>query len=89
MSQVLIIDETRLESILDSVIDRRLRAVLAEGRTAISSQKLYSINAVAKRLGKAHSTIKKYALEGRIAIASNGQISEEAINKFLSQEKNT
>jgi len=85
MSQVLIIDETRLESILDSVVERRLRAVLAEERIAKSSQKLYSINAVAKRLGKAHSTIKKYIHQGRIAIASNGQISEESINQFLNQ----
>ena len=45
--------------------------------------KLYSINQVAKLLGKSHSTIKKYVLEGMIKTTKSGLISEEAINEYL------
>jgi len=45
--------------------------------------KLYTINQVAKKLGKAHSTIKKYVDNGMIKTSKNGNIPEDAINEFL------
>jgi len=46
--------------------------------------KLYSINSIAKRLGVAHTTIKKLVLQGVIQATKDGKfISEESINDYL------
>lgn len=47
------------------------------------SDRLYTINEVRKRLGKAHSTIKKLILSGYIKTTKNGLISEAALNDYL------
>ncbi len=46
-------------------------------------QKLYSINNVAKKLGKAHSTVKKLVSAGIIKTTKSGLISENALNEYL------
>ena len=46
-------------------------------------QHLYTINTVAKKLGKSHQTIKKYVMNGVIASTANGLISQESIEKFI------
>ena len=43
----------------------------------------FSINQVAKKLGMAHSTIKKLVLNGIIKSTTNGRISREAIEDYL------
>ncbi len=45
--------------------------------------KLYTINQVAKQLGKAHATISKYVKAGLIKTTKSGLISENAINNYL------
>jgi len=49
--------------------------------------KLYTINQVAKMLGKAHGTIKKYVQVGTIKSTKNGLITEDAINEYLNINK--
>ena len=44
---------------------------------------LFTINQVAKRLGMAHSTIKKLVHSGAIKSTRNGRITEESITDFL------
>ena len=47
--------------------------------------KLYTINQVAKMLGKAHATIKKLVTNGTIKSTKDGLITESAINEYLDQ----
>jgi len=46
-------------------------------------EKLYTINEVAKRLGKAHRTIKSMVSSGAIKSTKTGLISEFAIKEYL------
>jgi excisionase family DNA binding protein len=48
-----------------------------------SGDHLYTVNQIAKRLHKSHSTIKKLILEGYISVTKSGLISESAINEYL------
>ena len=45
--------------------------------------KLYSINQVAKQLGKAHTTIKKLVQAGVIRSTKSGLVTEDAIEEYL------
>ncbi len=47
--------------------------------------KLYTINQIAKKLGKAHATIKKLVTNGIIKSTKDGLITETAINEYLGQ----
>jgi hypothetical protein len=47
--------------------------------------KLFSINQVAKRLGRAHETINKLCKNGIIRTTKDGLITESAINDYLNQ----
>ncbi|MBC8489301.1 MAG: helix-turn-helix domain-containing protein [Bacteroidetes bacterium] len=47
--------------------------------------KLYTINQVAKRLGRAHETISKLVKRGVIRSTKDGLITESAINDYLGQ----
>jgi hypothetical protein len=44
---------------------------------------LYTINEVAKRLHRAHNTIKKLVSQGLLRTTPDGLISEKAINDYL------
>ncbi|HNW99283.1 MAG TPA: hypothetical protein PKK00_12810 [Bacteroidales bacterium] len=44
---------------------------------------LFTINQVAKRLGKAHASIKKLVQAGIIKTTKDGLITEQAINDYL------
>ncbi|MDO8899236.1 MAG: helix-turn-helix domain-containing protein [Bacteroidales bacterium] len=44
---------------------------------------LWTVNQVAKRLGKAHATIKKLTTKGVIKTTKDGLITEAAINEYL------
>ncbi|BDX37682.1 hypothetical protein CYCD_10370 [Tenuifilaceae bacterium CYCD] len=44
---------------------------------------LFTINQVARRLGRAHNTIKKLVAEGVLKTTSDGLISEKSINDYL------
>ena len=46
-------------------------------------QKLYTVNQVAKTLGKAHATIKKLVQAGLIQTTKNGLITEDSLNDYL------
>jgi len=46
-------------------------------------EKCYTINAIAKRLGKNHSTIKRMVKSGLIKSTKSGLITEQYINEYL------
>jgi len=45
--------------------------------------KIYTINQVAKKIGKSHYTVKKLVQGGLIATTKNGLITESALNDYL------
>ena len=47
------------------------------------AEKCFSINAVAIRLGKSHSTVKKWVKSGTLKTNAAGLISEKEIEDFL------
>jgi len=47
--------------------------------------RLFTINQVAKRLGRAHDTINKLVKKGIIRTTKDGLITESAINEYLGQ----
>ena len=65
-----------------------IKSVLVEfdnEKTAKLGEKLYTINQIAKKLGKAHATIKKLVTNGYLKTTKDGLIPESAINEYLGQ----
>ena len=83
MEKTLITDVSELKLELMSVIKSAIREMKAEELKEKSSDKLYTINQVRKRLGKSHKTIKNLVLSGVISSTESGLISEAAINTYL------
>lgn len=46
-------------------------------------EQLYNVNQIARRLGKAHATIKKLIAKGLIKTTKNGLISESSLNEYI------
>lgn len=83
MEKTLITDVSELNLILKNVVKSAIREMNEEAAKEGQSDRLYSINQVRKRLGKAHATIKKLVDTGFIKTTKNGQISEAALNEYL------
>ena len=69
-------------------LSKTIKAVLIEYDKEKASRipgKIYTINQVAKMLGKAHATIKKLVERGTIKSTKDGLITESAINEYLGQ----
>jgi len=54
-----------------------------EKNKQLTSPKLYTINAVAKRLHMSHATIKKLVLNKTIKTTRSGRIEETEIERYL------
>lgn len=65
---------------LKRIVKDALREVVNENR---KPPKLYSINKVAKMLGRSHTTIKKQVESGQIKSTPDGLIPEDAIEEYL------
>ena len=79
MTEIRLIEMADLEKAVISAIKK----VEKEKQDQEGGQKLYTINQVRKRLGKAHGTIKKLTKLGFIKTTKDGLISESAINDYL------
>lgn len=53
----------------------------------LNGEKIYTINAVSKKLGRNFQTIKKYCKAGLIRTVPGGGIPESAIMDFLNNSK--
>ena len=68
-----------------------LLEIISEAETLKEQQKkekennetLYSVNQVARRLKRAHVTIKRLIAQGLIKTTPDGRISEKSINDYL------
>ena len=67
-----------LKAIINETLDERERLLALQ-----KPMKLYSINQVALRLGRHHSTIKKLVKTGRLLSTNDGRIPETAIEDYL------
>lgn len=67
-----------MEAIEEAETKKRLLQIEAKQK-----ETLFTINEVAKRLGRAHSTIKKLISQGILRTTADGRISEKAINDYL------
>lgn len=68
---------------IKNAVKMAILEIEAEKEKKKEFEKLYSINEVRLRLGKAHSTIKKLVKAGYIKTTKDGLISEAAINEYL------
>lgn len=80
MSEIILTTKQDLVKAIKSVLVEHDNEKALQG-----PEKLYTINQVAKMLGKAHATIKKFVDAGIIRSTSNGLIPENAVNEFLGQ----
>ena len=81
METILITSKHELTDTLNMVLDAREKQCAKK-----TEMKSFSINQVAKRLGRAHATIKKYINHGLLMTTKDGRIPESEIEKLLSPE---
>ena len=77
---IIVTQKEDIKEILKSAINE-----IENEREASRPDKLYTINQVAKRLGRAHETINKLTKRGVIRTTKDGLITETAINEYLGQ----
>jgi hypothetical protein len=78
MANLLITEPSELKSLIKSAL-----LEYDQEKNKDKGEKLWTVNQVAKRLGKAHNTIKKLTNSGLIKTTASGLISEKAINEYL------
>lgn len=78
MANILITEPTELKSLIKLAL-----LEYDQEKNRDKGETLWTINQVAKRLGKAHATIKKLVRTGYIKTTKDGLISEAAINEYL------
>ena len=78
MANLLITEPAELKSLIKSAL-----LEYDQEKNKGKGETLWTINQIAKRLGKAHATIKKLVEKGIIKTTKNGLISEAAVNEYL------
>jgi hypothetical protein len=78
MTDLIIIQKEELEGVVYKTLQR-----FDSEKNRVQGDRLFTINQVAKRLGKSHATIKKLVGLGIIKSNRIGLISEQTINDFL------
>ncbi len=78
MANFLISEASELKSLIKlALIEHEIEKNRDKGET------LWTVNQVAKRLGKAHATIKKLITKGLLKTTKDGLITEASINDYL------
>ncbi|MCX6241393.1 MAG: hypothetical protein NTX43_06285 [Bacteroidetes bacterium] len=78
---------------LETAVDEIRKAVATEFQRAenerkrLEGERIYTINAVSKKLGRNFQTIKKYCKAGLIRTVPGGGIPESAIIEFLNNSR--
>ena len=80
MSDIVLITKKEMTEIFKSVL-----VEFDNEKTAKLNEKVFTINQIAKRLGRAHDTINKLVKNGMIRTTQDGLITESAINEYLGQ----
>ena len=82
-TKIIVIPANELFSMIEIVLEKAESRKVEKELEKKQSENLYTINQVARRLGRAHSTIKKLASSGVLRTTPDGLISEKAINEYL------
>ena len=85
MDALIILNEEQIDVKIYNAVRRSILEIERE-KNSISGDRLYSINQVAKRLGKSHATISKLVKLNIIHTTKNGYISESAIEEYLQKK---
>jgi len=75
---IIVTQKAELKEILKAAINE-----IEKEKESTRPDKLYTINQVAKRLGRAHETINKLVKKGMIRSTKDGLITASAINEYL------
>lgn len=81
LKQVVIV--TQKEDIVD--ILKTAMTEIEKEKNGDMPDKLYTINQIAKRLGRAHETINKLVKRGMLRTTKDGLITESAFREYLGQ----
>lgn len=79
MEKLILMPENEVRELMIAALAEYER--LKQGK---DSEPLYTINQVAKKLQKAHATIKKWVENGVLRTTENGLIPKSEIERFLS-----
>jgi hypothetical protein len=69
-----------LQALIKEALKSSLREIKQE---EMQTETLYTVNEVAKRLHKAHRTVKGWVISGKLRTTPGGLISERALQSFL------
>ena len=83
MGPIIITNPEEFDSLFNRAIKAAYKEMQAENENDKKSDKLFTINQVRKRLGKAHSTIGKLIAKGMIKTTKDGLISEASLREYL------
>ncbi|MDD4374962.1 MAG: hypothetical protein PHG67_13705 [Bacteroidales bacterium] len=78
MSEIVVTNPSDLKRVLKEAI-----LEIDEERVMKQPEKVYSINAVSKMIGKAHATVKKLVKAGYLKTTADGLILESSISEYL------
>jgi hypothetical protein len=81
MATMIITEENDLKNLIKSAFYE-----FSQEQIKDKGEKLYNVNQIAKKLGKAHATIKKLILAGYIKTTASGLISEASLNEYLNKQ---
>ncbi len=81
METILITSKSELAATLNAVLDEREKRLRKK-----ENLKSLTIHQVAKRLGRAHATIKKYVDQGLLKTTKDGRVPEVELIRFLESE---
>jgi hypothetical protein len=81
MSEILILDPDKFSQLVRNAVKEGLKEANED-----KIPKVYTINQVARKLGKAHATVKKMVERGYLKTTKDGLIPETAIEEYLDQK---
>lgn len=82
-AKIVVIPVNELRNLLIDVQTELENRKQTQKRDKEERETLYTVNEVAKRLRRAHSTIKRLVAQGVLRSTPDGLISEKAINDYL------
>lgn len=83
MGPIIITNPEEFDSFLNRAVKSAIKELQDEKEKEKESDKLFTINQVRKRLGKAHSTIGKLMSKGLLKTTKSGLISEASLREYL------
>jgi hypothetical protein len=84
--QLVVVPLETLRSVLAEEIQKHEKLRMIEAQKEQQAKNLYTINKVAKMLGRSHSKIKKLVEQNILKATADGLISEKSINEYLKSE---